>query len=204
MPRFWAMRSAAPNWSGMSHGKCSGRELPGPLKALAPEADAAHRLDAAGNTDVDGASGDQVRDEVVGLLGRPALAVDGGRGDLIRQAWLSQAVRVTLEACSPAWVTQPPITCSTVGGVDAGPLYQLHLGRTQQLGSMQARPSPRFACRSEYGLPRRSLRAPFGRPFWVVGRPPWDVLPGEDHLCRQYRTCSRSAPRAPCTPTQQP
>ena len=36
MPRFWAMRSAAPNWSGMSHGKFSGRDFPGPLKALAP------------------------------------------------------------------------------------------------------------------------------------------------------------------------
>ena len=36
MPYFWAIRSAAPNWSGMSHGKSSGRDLPGPLKALAP------------------------------------------------------------------------------------------------------------------------------------------------------------------------
>ncbi len=29
---------------------------------------------------------------------------------------LSQALRVTLEACSPAWVTQPPTTCSTAPG----------------------------------------------------------------------------------------
>ena len=36
MPRFWAMRSAAPNWSGMSQGKLSGLEEPGPLKTLAP------------------------------------------------------------------------------------------------------------------------------------------------------------------------
>ena len=36
IPYFWAMRSAAPNWSGMSHGNSSGRDLPGPLKALAP------------------------------------------------------------------------------------------------------------------------------------------------------------------------
>ena len=30
--------------------------------------------------------------------------------------WLSQAVRVTLDACSPAWVTQPPTICSTLPG----------------------------------------------------------------------------------------
>src|SRR5450631_597485 len=30
--------------------------------------------------------------------------------------WLSHAVRVTLEACSPAWVTHPPTTCSTSPG----------------------------------------------------------------------------------------
>ena len=36
MPYFWAIRSAAPNWSGMSQGKFSGLDLPGPLKALAP------------------------------------------------------------------------------------------------------------------------------------------------------------------------
>src|ERR1022692_737944 len=34
--------------------------------------------------------------------------------------WLSQAVRVTLEACSPAWVTHPPTTCSTsLGSIPA-------------------------------------------------------------------------------------
>ncbi len=31
MPYFSAMRSAAPNWSGMSQGKFSGLDLPGPL-----------------------------------------------------------------------------------------------------------------------------------------------------------------------------
>ena len=36
MSYFWAMRSAAPNWSGMSQGNSSGRERPGPLNALAP------------------------------------------------------------------------------------------------------------------------------------------------------------------------
>ena len=36
MPRFWAMRSAARNWSGMSHGKLSGFELPGPFITFMP------------------------------------------------------------------------------------------------------------------------------------------------------------------------
>ncbi len=36
MPRFWAMRSAAPNWSGMSQGNSSGLDEPGPLNTLAP------------------------------------------------------------------------------------------------------------------------------------------------------------------------
>ena len=31
MPYFSEIRSAAPNWSGMSHGKSSGFERPGPL-----------------------------------------------------------------------------------------------------------------------------------------------------------------------------
>ena len=36
-PRFSAMRSAAPNWFGMSHGNSpGGRDVPGPLRTFAP------------------------------------------------------------------------------------------------------------------------------------------------------------------------
>ena len=50
------------------------------------EADPAHRLDTAGDADVDGAGRDQPGDQVVGLLGAAALAVDGGGADLLGQA----------------------------------------------------------------------------------------------------------------------
>ena len=46
----------------------------------------AHRLDAAGNADVDRARCDQAGDQVIGLLRRTALAVDGGRAGLPRQS----------------------------------------------------------------------------------------------------------------------
>ena len=86
MPYFSAIRSAAPNWSGMSQGNPSGRDFPGPLKALAPRPHPAHGLDPAADPDVDGAGADQAGHEVVRLLGRAALAVDGGGGHLVGQA----------------------------------------------------------------------------------------------------------------------
>ena len=49
------------------------------------EADAAHRLDAAGDADVDGARRDQAGDQAVGLLAAAALAVDGHRADVLGQ-----------------------------------------------------------------------------------------------------------------------
>ena len=49
------------------------------------EPDHAHRLDAAGDADVDGARRDQAGDQVVGLLSAAALAVHGGGADVFRQ-----------------------------------------------------------------------------------------------------------------------
>ena len=40
--------------------------------------------------------------------------------------------------CSPDWVTQPPMTCSTVAGVDAGLLDERPLSGAEQLGGVQA------------------------------------------------------------------
>ena len=66
---------------------------------------------------------------------------------------LSQALRVTFEACSPAWVTQPPDDLLDRGGIDAGPLDQLDLGGGQQLGGVQARePAVALADRRADGL----------------------------------------------------
>ncbi len=40
--------------------------------------------------------------------------------------------------CSPAWVTQPPASCSTSERVEAGPLDQPALGGAEDLGRVQA------------------------------------------------------------------
>ena len=50
------------------------------------EPDAAHRLDAARDADVDGARGDQAGDESVGLLAAAALAVHRHRADVLGQS----------------------------------------------------------------------------------------------------------------------
>ena len=86
MPYFSAIRSAATNWSA---GRTAGPPgWPGrrPAAVLGPERHPAHRLDAAADPDVDGAGRDQVGDEVVRLLRRPALAVDRRARHLVRQA----------------------------------------------------------------------------------------------------------------------
>ena len=46
----------------------------------------AHGLDTASDADVDGTDPDEVVHEVIGLLGRAALAVHRRRGDLVREA----------------------------------------------------------------------------------------------------------------------
>ncbi len=140
MPRLWAIRSAAPNWSGMSQGNSSGRERPGPLKAL-PEADPAHGLDTTGDGGLDGAGGDQVGNQVVGLLGRAALAVDGGGGDLEGQAGQPGGaghVGGLLARLGDAAADD----LAHVAGVDAGALDELDLGGGWRLGGMEDRQPP--------------------------------------------------------------
>ena len=83
-PRRLAIRSAAVNWSGMSISQDSARILERSVRRW-HQADAAHRLDTAGDSDVDGSGGDQAGDQVVGLLGTAALAVDGRGADVIGQ-----------------------------------------------------------------------------------------------------------------------
>ena len=71
-----------------------------------------HVLHATGHDQVLGAGHDALRGEVHGLLGRPALAVDGGAGHVLGQAGGQPAVR----AMSPAWepmVSRQPITTSS-------------------------------------------------------------------------------------------
>ena len=85
------------------------------LGGVRPDRDARHQLDAAGDGDLDGAGGHEAGGKVGGLLRGAALRVDGGDGGGEGPA-LSQAVRPTLNDCSPTWLTQPVTTCSTSAG----------------------------------------------------------------------------------------
>ena len=49
---------------------------------------------------------------------------------------------MTFDACSPAWVTHPPTSCSTSAGIDARPLHHLDLGGGEDLGRVQTREQP--------------------------------------------------------------
>jgi hypothetical protein len=62
--------------------------------------------DAAGDSDVDHARAHEAGGEVGGLLGRPALGVDGRRHGERRPA-VSQAVRARLNDCIPIWLACP-------------------------------------------------------------------------------------------------
>ena len=115
-PRFRAIRSAATNWFGMSMSQVSGRGDPTPVPTL----------DRSGTRDM--ASTPQATPTLIAPAAiRPAITwaaccEEPHWASSVRQpAWYgspacSQAVRVTLFDCSPAWVTQPPATCSTAAG----------------------------------------------------------------------------------------
>ena len=103
-PRRWAIRSAATNWLGMSMAQRAGRGWPASgAAALAPERDPAHRLDAAGDADVDGAGRDQPGDQVRGLLGRAALGVEGQAARL-----RTAARRAARRSGSCCWTARRP------------------------------------------------------------------------------------------------
>ena len=131
-------------------------------RALAPQRDPAHRLDAAGDADA------RSRRPRSGRRpgGRPAAPSRTARRCVgSRSCWgspaCSQAVRAMLLDCSPAWVTQPPTTCSTIGRVDAGAVEQRRLRARRAARRGAGRPARRRACRSGCGPPRRSPGAPW-------------------------------------------
>ena len=66
-------------------GEVVGTRAPRAVDDVRAQAHATHELDTARDPDVDGAGAHQVGDEVVGLLRRAALAVDGGGGHLVGQ-----------------------------------------------------------------------------------------------------------------------
>ena len=176
------------------------------VEGVGPEADPAHGLDAAGDAGVDGVGADEVGDEVVGLLGRAALAVDRGGRHLVGQA-LAQ-----------------PGRAGDVGGLLAG------LGDATADDLLDAAPgsTPALLTSSTWALPSSSaawnpdshpLRFPIGVrtastitgwamvvplcAFWLLA---WvlrlasrsGVGPGTRR--QQYRTCSRTGTAAVRTP----
>jgi hypothetical protein len=114
-PRLTAMRSAAPNWLGMSYGNSpGGRDVPGPLRTLAPSgtrdiASIPHPMPTSTAPAVT-----RFATKLLACCDEPhwqstvVHAVSYGSPDD------SHALRVTLLPCSPACVTQPPTTCSTI------------------------------------------------------------------------------------------
>ncbi len=96
-PRRSMSSRVMPRWLGdaLGGGELVGRRVPRPVGRLevagavdhvGAEADAAHRLDAAGDADVDAPALDQGGDQVVRLLARSALRVDGRGADLVGRA----------------------------------------------------------------------------------------------------------------------
>ncbi len=105
---------------------------------IGAETDAAHRLDAAGDADVDGARRDQARDQPVGLLATAALAVDRHRADVLRKAGRQPAhpgdvVGLLAVLCDAAADDLFHLT-----GVEARLLDERPLSGPEQLGGVQA------------------------------------------------------------------
>ena len=115
--------------------------------------DAAHRLDAARDTDVDRAGRDQPGDEVVGLLAAAALAVDGGRTDLFWQTGGEPGRAGDVVGLLAELRDATADDLLDLAGVDAGLLDERLLNGAQQLGRMQARqPSIALADRAAGGF----------------------------------------------------
>ena len=102
------------------------------------QADAAHRLDAAGDADVDGARRDQAGDQPVGLLAAAALAVDRHRADVLRQPGDQPAHPGDVVGLLAELRDAAADDLLDVAGVDAGLLDERLLRGAQQLGGVQA------------------------------------------------------------------
>ena len=117
------------------------------------ESDAAHRLDAARDADVDGTGRDQAGDEAVGLLAAAALAVDGHGADVFRQPGDQPAHPGDVVGLLAVLRDAAADDLFDVAGVDAGLLDQSLLHRAQQLGGVQSgQPSVALADRAAGGF----------------------------------------------------
>ncbi len=120
----------------MSHE--AGRRIATVGTGVGAESDAAHRLDAAGDADVDRARGDQPGDQPVGLLPASALAVDRHGADVVGQPGDEPADPGDVVGLLAELRDAAADDLFDLAGIDAGLLHQCLLRRAQQLGRMQA------------------------------------------------------------------
>src|SRR6201999_363869 len=105
--------------------------------ARSREAVFAHVLYAAADRDVADAGGDQRRRKVDRLLGRAALAVDGGRRDLLRQAGLEPGVAADVERLLAPLLDAAGDHVADLERVDSRAVDQLLVGLGEEVGGMQ-------------------------------------------------------------------
>ncbi len=115
-PRRCAMRSAATYWLGMSMSQDPGRGVPASALAAVPSgtrliASTPHAIP----TPIASAAISPAT-RCAACCAEPHCASSVRQPAVCGSPACSQAVRVTLFDCSPAWVTQPPATCSTSAG----------------------------------------------------------------------------------------
>jgi hypothetical protein len=101
------------------------------------EADAAHRLDAARDADVDGTRRDEAGDQAVRLLAAAALAVDRHRADVLRQPRNQPAHPGDVVGLLAELRDAAADDLLDVAGIDAGLLDERLLRGAQQLGGVQ-------------------------------------------------------------------
>ncbi len=113
------------------------------------EEDAAHGLDAAADAGLDGAGGDEARDQVDGLLGRPAGAVDRGAGGGVRQPGVQPGVAGDVVGLLAGLGDAAADDLLHPAGGDAGPLQQTLLGEPEEFRRVepgQDTPAPADRC----------------------------------------------------------
>jgi hypothetical protein len=100
--------------------------------------DPAHRLDPAREADIDGVGGDQAGDEVVGLLGGAALAVDRDGAHRVRQPGCQPGIPGDIRRLLARLGHAATHDESHLARVDPGALHRLDLDGAEQVGGVQA------------------------------------------------------------------
>ena len=190
MPYFSGDPLGRPELVGHVPGELLGTGSSRPVEGVGPEAHPAHGLDPAGDADVDGVGADQVGHEVVGLLGRAALAVDGGGRHLVGKALAQPRGAGHVGGLLPRLGHATSHDLLDVAGVDPGPLDQFDLGIAEELGGVEpGHPS--------VPLPDRSTHC-FDDHWLGHGRSPLEVSSSKLRLA--WRCGVRQTALAPAAP----